>query len=154
MYPGIPQWQERIKAFAIRNGYVLTAYGTRIHAQKELWSSEKRDVARQVRQLTNAVVQSTAACILKELRQTVWRTQMRERYGMRSIFQVYDEVTAFVRRDTAAEYIQEMVGHMRLTPPNYPVSMDVEASIGRSWGAQKEVDLSSMDSIRAAVEAV
>lgn len=147
LYSRIRPWQQEVIEFARTHGYSVTAYGNRRHATKDLWSDDKGTASRMERQLVNAVIQSCAADILKQVRQEMHRRKMRERYAMKATKFVYDEVSASVPFDRAADYAEELLEVMTITPPGYPVGMKVDLSIGWTWGSVDEVD-----SNRAAIE--
>lgn len=139
LYRRIQPWQEEMTEFAKRNGYTITAYGNRRHAPSDLWSSENGLVSRASRQLINAVIQSTAADILKVVLTEMTRREMRQRYRLKALRPVYDEITASVPADLAVDYALELVEVMSVTPPGYPVGMGVDVSIGTTWGSVQEV---------------
>jgi DNA polymerase-1 len=140
-YSRLKPWQEEVSAFAKKHGYVETAYGNRRHVEKELFSSENGLVKRQERQLSNYQIQGMAADILKIVRQTMFDRKFIERFRLRAIKPVYDEISASVPIDLAADYALELTEVMSLTPPGYPVPMPVELSIGPTWGDVKEVEI-------------
>lgn len=152
LYKRIPEWQREVALFAREHGYVEMPFGSRRHAIADLWSDDRKLSGRQDRQLSNAVIQSGAAEILKVVRQSMYYRQMRERYDLRQVFPIYDEVTAVVPLAKCKDYILEMADIMRVTPPGYPVGMEVEASIGLTWGNQIEVGLPTADAIDHALK--
>jgi DNA polymerase-1 len=154
LYKRIRPWQEETVEFARRYGYTLTAYGNRRHAPADLWSREKGLASRAGRQVVNAVIQSTAADILKVVLTEMNRREMRQRYRIRALRPVYDEITASVPASLAAEYALELTEIMSITPPAYPVSMKVDLSIGRTWGGVQEVGEISQASIESALSKV
>lgn len=154
LYQRIQPWQEEMFEFAKRYGYTLTAYGNKRHAPKDLWSSEKGLSGRAARQVTNAVIQSTAADILKVVLTEMRRREMRQRYRIKALRPVYDEITASVPVELAVDYAQEMIEVMSVTPPGYPVGMKVDLSIGKTWGSVIEVGDQSKQGIEQALEQV
>ena len=152
LYWSVPGWQREVALFAREHGYVEMPFGSRRHAVADLWSSDRKLSGRQDRKLSNAVIQSGAAEILKVVRQTMYDRRMRERYDLRQVFPIYDEITSVVPIDQCKEYILEMADIMRVTPPGYPVGMEVEASIGKTWGTQIEIGLPTEQAIDAALD--
>lgn len=147
LYKRIPEWQKEVALSARERGYVEMPFGSRRHAIADLWSADRKLSGRQDRQLSNAVIQSGAAEILKVIRQGMYDARMRERYRLSQVFPVYDEVTAVVPIELCKAYILELADIMRVTPPGYPVGMEVEASIGKSWGTQIEVGVPTAERI-------
>lgn len=152
LYPGVKIWQNETSASAREKGYVTMAYGTRRHAEKELWLDDRSKVKRQERQLCNAVIQSGAAEILKVIRQRMVDRAIVERHRVRMILPIYDEVTASVPLSAAKDYIMEMADIMRVTPPGKPVGMEVEVSIGKTWGSQIEIGIPAEETIVKVLE--
>lgn len=139
LYPRVEQWQEECAAFARKHGYVEMPYGSRRHAIADLWSSDQKLSGRQERQLGNSQIQSGAAEILKVVRQEMFERRMRERYEMRSILEIYDEITCSVPVSKVADYIMEMAEIMRVQPPGFSTALDVDAKVGYTWGSQIEI---------------
>jgi DNA polymerase-1 len=154
LYKGIQPWQREVAEFARKHGYAETAYGNRRHATKDLMSTDKRESQRMERQLANAVIQSTAADILKVTRQEMRRRQMIARYDLRAVKPIYDELTASVPAKLAVEYTLEMAEIMRIQPPGYPVALDVDIEIGRTWGDQLEVGAAEAGAIQTVLDKV
>ncbi|MEN6303764.1 MAG: DNA polymerase [Armatimonadia bacterium] len=147
LYKRIPEWQREVAIFAREHGYVEMPFGSRRHAIEDLWSDDRKLSGRQDRQLSNAVIQSGAAEILKVVRQRMYDAQMRERYQLRQVFPIYDEITATVPTNLCRAYILELADYMRVTPPGYPVGMEVEASVGLTWGTQREIGVPTAERI-------
>jgi DNA polymerase-1 len=148
LYKRIPEWQSEVSAFARERGYVEMPFGSRRHAIADLWSDDRKLYGRQERQLSNACIQSGAAEILKVTRQRMFERNMRERYKLTQVFPIYDEVAAVVPTDLVEDYIMEMAEIMRITPPGYPVGMEVDAKFGKTWGTQKEIGVPTRERIR------
>ena len=154
LYKRIQPWQGEVEEFAKTFGYSVTAYGNRRHAPKELWSSDRGESSRAARQVINAVIQSTAADILKIVLNDMFRREMRQRYQLLALKPVYDEISASVPISLAVDYAQELIEVMSITPPGYPVGMKVDLSIGKTWGSQVEIKHPTADNIQAAIESL
>jgi DNA polymerase-1 len=153
-YPRIPAWQREVALFAREHGYVEMPFGSRRHAVADLYAEERKLSGRQERQLSNAIIQSGAAEILKVVRQRMFDARMRERYELTQIFPIYDEVTACVPVEKCESYILELADIMRITPPGYPIGMEVEASVGKTWGSQLEIGTPTKERIQATLAEV
>ncbi len=151
MYSRIGAWQAECSDFARQHGYVLMPFGTRRHAEPDLWSDERKLSGRQERQLGNSCIQGAAAEMLKVMRQGIFDHNMRERYRMESTFFVYDEITSSVPVELAKDYILELAEIMRIQAPGFEVAMDVEAAIGPTWGSQVEVGIPTPGNIDRAL---
>lgn len=148
LYQRIPAWQREVALFAREHGYVEMPFGSRRHAIADLWSDDRRLSGRQDRQLSNSVIQSGAAEVLKVVRQHMFDSNMRERYALRQVLPIYDEISSCVPESLVEDYIMELSDIMRVTPPGYPVGMEVEVSVGRTWGSQLEIGLPTRELIR------
>lgn len=149
LYRRVPEWQSEVATFARAHGYVEMPFGSRRHAIEDLWSGDRKLAGRQDRQLSNATIQSAAAEILKVVRQRMFDRRMRERYQLRSIFPIYDEITASVPTELATDYCLELAEVMRVTPPGHPVGMEVDVSIGLNWGEQIEIGIPTREAVDA-----
>lgn len=140
LYRRIKPWQEETSAFMTRNGFTLTAFGTKRHATNDIFHKDKGKVARQHRQGVNATIQGTAAEMLRIVLTKVWESGLLNR--LRAVFfaPVYDETVAFVHKDDVVEYCREMCEIMAsATPPTHDIPQVPEISIGATWGTVMEV---------------
>lgn len=135
LYKRIRPWQEETGEFMKKNGYTFTAFGTRRHALDTLFSSDKGEVSRMLRQGINATIQSCAAECLKYILTQIARTGMLYRVRMQFFAPIYDEVVSWVHKDDVLAYWHEMRQTMRdSTPPGHTVPQVPELSIGGDWG--------------------
>lgn len=139
LYKGIPEAQQATIEFARSHGYVCTAYGTRRHANEDIFSKSKGPVNRQIRQLYNARIQGCAADILKVVMANCEKTQLWDRHDAIMVAPVYDELVAFVPYDSAWDFVQDLRAIMNLTPPGHAVPMVADVSIGPNWQIQHEL---------------
>ena len=155
VYPNIAKWQSSSAEFARKHGYTLTAYGKRRHATDDIFSKNGSLRSRMERQVANAEIQGTAADILKVVLAESWRQRVWQDTGSIMIAPVYDEIVASVPHDKVVEYIALITNIMNLTPPNLPVPMVSDVSIGHNWQAQIELGSSPTETeIMEAVETV
>ncbi|WP_443699671.1 DNA polymerase [Pseudomonas sp.] len=140
LYFRIRPWQEETAAFMEKNGFTLTAFGTKRHATKDIFANDKGKVARQHRQGTNATIQGTAAEMLRIVLTNVAASGMMDRLRMEFFAPIYDEVVAWVHKDDVHAYCVEMGGYMEAsTPPGHVVRQIPEFSIGADWGSVDEL---------------
>ena len=154
VYNGLKPWQERTAQFAREHGYTQSPYGTRRHAPADLWSEENGLRMRAERQVTNFLAQGSSADMLKVVRQAIYSRGMRDKYRMRSVAPIYDEIRASVPVSLAVDYMEELNEVMSLTPPGYPVGMQIEFSVGWNWGEKKEIGLFSRDRAESVIESL
>jgi DNA polymerase I-like protein with 3'-5' exonuclease and polymerase domains/5'-3' exonuclease len=151
VYSGLKSWQERTASFGREHGYTLSPYGTRRHAPADLWSDENGLRMRAERQVTNFLAQGTSADMLKVARQAIYDRNMREKYRMRATAPIYDEIRSSVPISLAIDYMEELDQAMSITPPGYPVGMQIEFSVGWNWGEKIEIGLFSREAAEKAL---
>lgn len=131
----IQPWQREVIEFARTYGYTLTAYGNRRHLGDGLFSSDDGIRSRLERQGVNAVIQGTAADILKVTMAEVTSRKLSVNTGSYLIAPVYDELASSVPRAGVVDYCFELQDIMSITPPNHVVPMVAEFSVSSSsWG--------------------
>lgn len=140
LYNRIPVWQQETAKFMEKNGYTLTAFGTKRHATDDVFSSDRGKSSRQHRQGTNATIQGSAAEMLRIVLTRIVERELLNRLRMVFFAPIYDEVVAFVHKDDVVEYCKEMDEIMRsATPPGHVVPQVPEFSIGPDWGRVHEL---------------
>ena len=140
LYSQIPVWQQNTAKFMERNGFTLTAFGTKRHATDDVFSKDKGKSSRQHRQGTNATIQGTAAEMLRIVLTGIVERDLLNRLDMVFFAPIYDETVAFVHKDDVVEYCREMNEIMRsATPPGHVVPQVPEFSIGPDWGRVHEL---------------
>lgn len=139
-YGRLGPWQAETIAFARKNGYVTTAFGTWKHVSDDILSKDGGKRSRAERQAVNQTIQGCAADILKVV------MTLAERQGIfinprQAVMYapVYDEIVASVHMDYCFEYVEKMQDIMNLTPPGHAIPMMGEVSIGLNWGDQTEL---------------
>ena len=140
LYTRIRPWQAESATFMEKNGFNLTAFGTKRHATADIFSSDNGKVSRQHRQGTNAQIQGTGADMLRIVLTLVAKSGMLDRLRMEFFAPVYDEVVSWVHKDDVLAYCIEMGGYMEAsTPPGHKVRQVPEYSIGADWGRVHEL---------------
>lgn len=130
-FPAIREFRERVVAGATESGYVTTLLGRR-RPIPELGSSQRQTRQLGERLAVNAVVQGTAADIMKIAMLRCFRRLAAEEMASRMVLQIHDELL-FEGPESEAERVrglavEEMVGAFELDPP-----LEVEAGIGPDW---------------------
>lgn len=156
LYARIPQWQKETAQFMEKNGFTLTAFGTKRHATEDIFSKDHGKVSRQHRQGTNATIQGTAAEMLRIVLTGIVERDLLNRLRMVFFAPIYDETVAFVHKDDVVEYCREMHEIMSgATPPGHAVRQMPEISIGPDWGRVHELgrwEENTPETINAVVE--
>jgi DNA polymerase I-like protein with 3'-5' exonuclease and polymerase domains/5'-3' exonuclease len=140
LYSRIRPWQAETGEFMSKNGYTLTAFGTKRHATQDIFSEDSGKVARQHRQGTNATIQGTAAQMLRIVLTRIAESGIMDRLNMVFFAPIYDEVVAWVHKDDVFQYCKEVGQFMEeSTPPGHKVRQVPEFSIGCDWGSVEEL---------------
>jgi len=140
LYTRIRPWQAETGEFMTKNGFTLTAFGTKRHATNDIFSEDSGKVARQHRQGTNATIQGTAAQMLRIVLTRIAESGIMDRLNMVFFAPIYDEVVAWVHKDDVYDYCQEVGRFMEeSTPPGHKVRQVPEFSIGPDWGRVHEL---------------
>lgn len=137
-FPEVEEWKSHVKQFARRNGYVETLFGGRIHVPM-VRLGDKALQAYGERQAINAVVQGTAADIVRIAMTEVWKALRRYRNAW-LLLQVHDELIVECY-DKDAEEIKELVKHIIETCTSdyiqWSVPLVSKGGIGQTWLAAK-----------------
>lgn len=134
-YPRISVWQEEVSEFMLKNGFTKTAFGTKRHALPYLFSKNRGEVSRMLRQGVNATIQGCAAEALKTILTKLYLEQHIYSLRMEFFAPIYDEVVSFVHKDDVLKYWHVMKRLMtEATPPGHVIPQVPELSIGGNWG--------------------
>ena len=132
-HPGVRAWIEEIEEGALRDGYVTTLYGRR-RQLPAVWSDNRAEQARGLRQAVNTVIQGTAAEINK-----IALARLNRELGAecRLMLTVHDAVLAEVPRNRADELSVRIGCLMEELPPGFRVPLKVALGVGDTWGECK-----------------
>lgn len=153
LYPGIREWQEEMGRFGRKYGYTLTAYGNRRHLSNNIFSGDDQTRRRMERQAANAVIQGTAADILKIVMGNIQKTRLLEETNSILLAPIYDEVASTVPISQVVKYLERLIPIMEITPPGHAVPMVSDVAIGPDWQMLDEIGTHpSEDAIMASCE--
>lgn len=136
-FKGILKWQERLIKLYEKNGYVETLTGRRRHAP--LGKNE----------IINSPIQGTASDIvvdaMNRLREYAWKTG---EWQFITRLNVHDELDFFFHEDTFDEDVVTAANMMCNVPFSFVkgIPIEVEVSIGPSWGELEKVRKFTSDS--------
>lgn len=133
--PTLFQWEERLQRRGRREGYVSTYFGRPRRIKSYL---DSRQYAFANRTIVNTVVQGTASDLLKIVLCKLWSRLLnnpdyREDVAWRVT--IHDEVGYCVRAARANEIVAIIEDTMRIKLPEWPVTIEVEASLGWNMGS-------------------
>lgn len=137
-YPGIKPYQQKRISEARRTGMVRSCFGGVRHLPN-IWSKNKAWKAGAERQSGNFPVQGGAAEVLKIAMRDYVLKDIENRFDVTLIAPVYDEFVASVPAQFIAEYLEEMASIMEIELPGLNIRLSTSASVGASWGDQKEL---------------
>ncbi len=123
-YPGIRTFIEKAKAFAREKGYVRTLFG-RIRPIPEIMSSNLFLRSQAERMAVNAVVQGTAADIIKMAMVKIHKKLKEEGLSSRIILQIHDEIVLEIDKKEL-EKVKEIVSYEM---KDFPLKVPLEVNI-------------------------
>lgn len=140
-------WKKAVIKSARRNGYVKTYYGRPRRLRKWFASPNWRENAFGKRSAVNSVVQGTAADIMRIALIRIW-DKLYKKQGIKLktlpesydnvdfLFHplVHDEINFVVRISKLHEIVPKLIDLMTVQEKDWPVPMEVEVSLGDSWG--------------------
>ena len=123
----IKKWQEQVKGFAKKNGYVENLNG------RKRWLKIEDE-----RMAINMPVQSLGADIIKLAMVAVWR-HFKNNNSARMLLSIHDELLFEIKNDkvkAVAKEIKKIMEDVYYLPG---VKLEVNVKIGKSWGKMKNV---------------
>jgi len=137
-FSSLTKWKQGVEQFAERFGYVNVLGGTRRHLRKNLLSDNSYEQSKALRQASNAMIQSAGANQIKMVMSSLWDSDLFEKYDVQWMFPIHDECCFSVRRDHAAEVIQQAHQTM-LTPFLEGLPSASSIGLGKTFGTLVEL---------------
>lgn len=113
--PQVVSWRDAVMAEVSEQGYVETILGRRRRLPK-IYSGTEEEIARAERQGPNAVIQGSAADIMKSALVLVDQDPQCQELGLQVLFNVHDEIVAQVPEERAGEALERMTWLCEETP--------------------------------------
>ncbi len=129
--PEIKQFMEDTKAFAHKNGYVLTPFGRKCTVNG-INDKNKRISMNAERAAINAPIQGGAADIIKRAMNAVFKKLQQGNFKTKMLLQVHDELV-FEAPEEEVAAVSEMIKETMQTVVNYDVPFIAEVGIGDNW---------------------
>ncbi len=134
VFPGIREWQDSVRAFALRNGYVVDMFGRR------RWIPEVESALpfireAGVRQAINYPIQSGAQQIIKEaMGQLMPRVREWQAVGftLKPLLQIHDELL-FEMDEEIVEAVVPQFSEIMVHAVELSVPVKVDAEVGPNW---------------------
>lgn len=127
-------WVDRLQRRARREG---TAYTYFSRPRRIRFYFENGQAAFGYRTIVNTTVQGTGSDVLKISLLKLWKNMFNHpdyRDYIRFLTTVHDEVDVALRIDKIQETFRRAVKIMTFSLPEWPVTLEVEANLGFSWG--------------------
>ena len=129
--PEIKQFMEDTKAFAHKNGYVLTPFGRKCTVNG-INDKNKRVSMNAERAAINAPIQGGAADIIKRAMNAVFKKLQQGNFKTKMLLQVHDELV-FEAPEEEVAAVSEMIKETMQNVVNYDVPFIAEVGIGDNW---------------------
>lgn len=129
--PEIKQFMEDTKAFAHKNGYVLTPFGRKCTVNG-INDKNKRVSMNAERAAINAPIQGGAADIIKMAMNAVFKKLQQGNFKTKMLLQVHDELV-FEAPEEEVTAVSEMIKETMQNVVNYDVPFIAEVGIGDNW---------------------
>ena len=134
-FPGIKDYMDEIKTFALEHGFVETKFGRKVHINA---IRDKNPAMRSFgeRAAINAPIQGTAADIIKRAMVRIPPALAREGLKARMLLQVHDELLFEVpvdELDATTALVREVMEGAAAPVLNLSVPLVADAGAGHSW---------------------
>ena len=134
-YPKVKHFENSIIAYAEKHGYVET-YFKRRRIIDGINSQNKNIKNQAIRMAVNAVIQGTAAEILKKAMINIYK-EIKDKDDISLLLQVHDELIFEVKEEKAQEYKSLIENLMIICIDFKNVKLDVNGHIGENWAKIK-----------------
>jgi len=134
-FPGIRDYMDETKAYAKKNGYVLTLFGRKCH-YPEIAASNPTIRSFNERAAINARLQGTAADIIRRAMIRMDSALAREKLTARMLLQVHDELVFEVPEDEIDKtlpVIKKVMEEAPLPALSLSVPLQVDARAAHNW---------------------
>jgi DNA polymerase-1 len=136
-FPGIRDYMEETKAFAKKNGYVLTLFGRKCH-YPDIAASNASIRAFNERAAINARLQGTAADIIRRAMVRMDAALVKKKLAARMLLQVHDELVFEVPEaevEKTLPVVTKVMAEAPLPALSLSVPLQVEAHGADNWDA-------------------
>jgi len=130
-YPQLAKFITQTKKDAMKQGYLETICGRKRHMSAEFGDKEEFKKGAELRSMTNAVIQGSAADILKLAMIEIY--QPLKDLGGSIIMTIHDELVCEVPEKIAEKAYKLIKEKMLLAAKILSVPMKVEGGIGKTW---------------------
>src|SRR5712691_2728768 len=134
-FPGIRAYMDETKAFAKKNGYVLTLFGRKCH-YPDIANSNASIRAFNERAAINARLQGTAADIIRRAMVRMDAALAKEKLNAQMLLQVHDELVFEVPEDEVAKtlpVIKQVMEDAPMPALSLSVPLAVDARAAHNW---------------------
>ncbi len=132
--PTLFSWEDRTKRRCKREGTAYTYFG---RPRRVAYYFQNGQAGFGYRTIINTIIQGSASDILKIAFMKLWKNVLNHesyREKVRFITTVHDEINYAVHKSVFTEVLPIIIDCMKFTTPEWKVDLEVEATIGMSWG--------------------
>jgi DNA polymerase I-like protein with 3'-5' exonuclease and polymerase domains len=136
-FPGVVDWQERMKVFIRTNGYSVEPMGRRRHVQLEgSWKDEHA-----IRGGINHVIQGGAGSQIKLIMGAIWKVALLDKLTQPAyfLFSVHDEVIFDIADCDMVEALKALHPVMTQQYANFGLQFESSIAIGKNFGELTEL---------------
>jgi len=134
-HPVFKYWTNYLKKQGKETGTVSTHFGRPRRVKHYMGHPKKTVRAFGERTAVNTVIQGTAGDIMRiALIRVGGFMQTVEDPRFRILSSLHDEINFSIPRDSICKILPKILHCMQVTPPDWPIEMTVDLSIGLNWG--------------------
>ncbi len=135
--PNVLIWMEQVKRQVLTQGYVETYFGRRIYYPD--YKDPRRWVREKVcREAVNAVIQGTAADIMKIAAYRIWQELRRKGMKARVILAVHDELV-FECPEEEVDALAGIIWDIAESVVDWQVPLTVDVEVGPTWADTEKI---------------
>ena len=132
--PNIEAGQKNAVRFAKKNGFVKTYFGRPRRVKYYMENPDRSMRGYGERTCKNTVIQGCAGDALKLMIIRLWKDLFTKYPDVKWIGTIHDEINYLVPKRLLKEVVPIIMNSQRIQLPDWPVSLDPDLSIGKSFG--------------------
>lgn len=132
--PNIEAGQKNAVRFAKKNGFVKTYFGRPRRVKYYMENPDRSMRGYGERTCKNTVIQGCAGDALKLMLIRLWKDLFTKYPEVKWIGTIHDEINYLVPKRLLKEVVPIIMNSQRIQLPDWPVSLDPDLSIGKSFG--------------------
>lgn len=138
LYPEIREMQKNDVLYARENGYVKSLFGRRFYLP-DIYSKNSYIRSKAERKASNSPIQGTCAELLKRAMIAIDKERI-PKEDLRMFASIHDENVYYTRKACLRDVSHIVHKHMSNTPEGLRAFMESEGTVGKNFGALKDID--------------